>query len=659
MKKRSLLAPIIFASLALIPLPLSAQYSGLGKDNLDPAILKRYAPTPLPPSVTRPIESILDVRSPGLGMVTPDGKKLFFTWGITGTVQVWRLDGAQKFPVQVTGGQEATTIAGLTPDGKYLLLSRDRQGEENPGLYLQSTDGGALEVIQHTPKVQTALQYVDDNSRVIYFSANDIKPDSYTIYRYDLQTKQKTQISGGDGIWWIADVFVNPQTGDREKFLFAKATGSQSREYYEFDAKTKTTTPMLGQNEQEDYSVQYGVNVNEYLVLTPKFGEFRRLYSYKNNKFIPITPELKADIASFDIDDRRQRILYSINDGGYARLKAIAANTLKEISLPQFDNADHIRIGLTTRNSRFTTIGVETAKAPRLSYVYDWQTNKLTQWVLPSTPEIDTSKFTAAKLETYTTRDGTAIPMFVYRSSQCQNTAQNLLAKPCPVIVNFHGGPEGQSIPGFNRYAQLFVNAGFIFAEPNVRGSEGYGKTWLNADNGRDRLKVITDIEDASIYIRKNWQVNGLTPKIGILGGSYGGYAALMGMSKFAGSYDAGVSNVGISNLLTFLTNTAPYRRILRISEYGDPVKDRQALIDLSPVTYSDRIKAPLLIIQGANDPRVPVGEAIQIQKLLEQKKIPSQLVIFPDEGHGSSKRSNQVLEIGYTLDFFKKYLQN
>lgn len=659
MNQRSLFFFIAFTSVAITALPAVAQYSGLGKDSLDTATLKRYAPQALPPAVTRPIESILDVRSPGLGMVSPDGKKLFFTWGITGTVQVWRLDGAQKFPVQVTGGQDATTIAGMTPDGKYLFLSRDRQGEENPGLYLQSTDGGALEVIQHMPKVQTSLQYVDNNSRVIYFSANDINPDSYVIYRYDLQTKQKTQISGGDGIWWIADVFVNPKTGDREKFLFAKATGSQSREYYEYDVKTRTTVPLLGQNEKEEYGVQYGVNADEYLVLTPKFGEFRRLYSYKNNKFTPITPDQKADVASFDIDDRRQRILYSINDGGFTRLKAIAANTLEAINLPQFANADHIYTGTTTRNARFTTIGVETAKSPRLSYVYDWQTNKLTQWVLPSTPEINTSTFTSAKLESYTTRDGTAIPMFVYRSPQCENTAQNPIEKPCPVVVHFHGGPEGQSTPGFNRYAQLFVNAGFVFAEPNVRGSEGYGKTWLNSDNGRDRLKVITDIEDASVYIRKNWQVNGLTPKIGIVGGSYGGYAALIGMSKFAGSYDAGVSNVGISNLLTFLNNTAPYRRILRISEYGDPVKDRQALIDLSPVTYSDRIKSPLLIIQGANDPRVPVGEALQIQKILEQKKIPSQLVIFPDEGHGSSKRSNQVLEIGYTLNFFKKYLQN
>ncbi|PZU94442.1 MAG: S9 family peptidase [Pseudanabaena sp.] len=642
-----------------ITLPVSAQYSGLGRASVSPEILKRYAPFPLPPERTQPIESILDVRSPGMGMVTPDGKKMFFTWGITGTSQVWRLDGAQKFPVQVTGGQDATTIAGMTPDGKYLLLSRDRQGQETPGLYLQSTDGGKLQLIQHISGVRTSLQYIGNDSRTIYFSANDINPNDYAIYRYDLQTKQKVQISGGEGVWWIADVFVNPQTGDREKFLFGKATGSQSQEYYEYDVKTRQTTPLIGQGEKEEYSIQYGVKADEYLVLTPKFGEFRRLYSYKNQKFTPITPEAKADVASFEIDDQRQRILYSINDGGYIRLKAIAADSFEPIKLPEFANADKIYTGSTTRNGRFTTIGVETAKAPRLSYVYDWQTGKLTQWVLPSSPEVDTSKFIAAKLESYPTRDGRAeIPMFVYRSPECEISNQNPLAKPCPVVVHFHGGPEGQSTPGFNRYAQLFVNAGFVFVDPNVRGSDGYGKTWLNADNGRDRLKVITDIEDASIYIRQNWQVNGIAPKIGIVGGSYGGYAALMGMSKFSGSYDAGVSIVGISNLLTFLENTAPYRRILRISEYGDPIKDREALIKLSPVTYSDRIKAPLLIIQGANDPRVPVGEAVQIQKILEQKKIPSQLVIFPDEGHGSSKRSNQVLEIGYTLDFFKKHLQ-
>jgi dipeptidyl aminopeptidase/acylaminoacyl peptidase len=647
----------MLVSMSLDPCIAIAQYSGLGRESLNPEILNRYAPPPLPATITRPIESILDVRSPGMGLVSPNGKQMFFTWGITGTLQVWRLDGAQTFPIQMTGGQDATSISGITPDGKYLFLSRDRQGEENPGLYIQSTQGGALEVIQHLPGVRTTLQYIDNDNRTIYYSANDINPDANTIYRYDLLTKQKTQISGADGIIWIADVFTDPQTGKKLKFLFGKATGSRSREYYEYDVRTKSTTLIIGQNEKEEYNVQYGNSPDQYLVLTPKFGEFRRLYRYQNQQFTPITPELKADVAGFSIDQQRQRILYTINNGGYTNLKAISATDYTEIPLPQFQGADHIYAGTTTKDGRFTAIGVETATSPRLSYIYDWQTQKLTQWLLPSTPEIDTRNFASAVLESYPAADGTPIPMFVYRSPNCINTPQKPLPKPCPVIVHFHGGPEGQSIPGFNRYAQLFVNAGFVFVDPNVRGSDGYGKSWLNADNGRDRLRVITDIQDISTYIRQNWQINGNTPKIGVVGGSYGGYAALMGMSKFAGSFDAGVSIVGMSNLLTFLNNTAPYRRILRISEYGDPVKDKQALMELSPINYSDRIKAPLLIIQGANDPRVPVGEAVQIQQKLEQKQIPSQLVIFPDEGHGSSKRSNQVLEIGYTLNFFKQHL--
>ena len=125
----------------------------------------------------------------------------------------------------------------------------------------------------------------------------------------------------------------------------------------------------------------------------------------------------------------------------------------------------------------------------------------------------------------------------------------------------------------------------------------------------------------------------------------------------FAGAYDAGAAVVGISNLHTFLMNTAPYRRALRISEYGDPDKDKEALLKLSPITYIDRVKSPLLIIQGATDPRVPAGEAIQIKTALDAKKIPSELIIFPDEGHGAQKRENQVLQLGHMVRFFEEHL--
>ncbi|HVO32228.1 MAG TPA: prolyl oligopeptidase family serine peptidase, partial [bacterium] len=156
---------------------------------------------------------------------------------------------------------------------------------------------------------------------------------------------------------------------------------------------------------------------------------------------------------------------------------------------------------------------------------------------------------------------------------------------------------------------------------------------------------------------REKWARNGKAPKIGVLGGSYGGYSSLMAMTRFAGAYDAGVEIVGISNLITFLENTAPYRRILRISEYGDPEKDHDALVQLSPITHVGKVKAPMLLIQGVNDPRVPVNEAVQFYRALEKRGIDRQLILFPDEGHGASKRANQVLSIGHTLAFFRTHL--
>jgi dipeptidyl aminopeptidase/acylaminoacyl peptidase len=271
---------------------------------------------------------------------------------------------------------------------------------------------------------------------------------------------------------------------------------------------------------------------------------------------------------------------------------------------------------------------------------------------VPSAPEIDTRRFAVATLESYPARDGTPIPMFVRRPEDGRCVG------PCPVVVQFHGGPEAQTLPGFSPIGQLFVDAGFVLVEPNVRGSEGYGKRWLHADDGAKRLDVITDIEDCARYLRTAWAVKGVAPKIGIFGGSYGGYSTLMGMTRFAGAYDAGVAVVGMSNLITFLNNTAPYRRILRTSEYGDPVKDKDALTQLSPITWVDRVRAPLMLIQGASDPRVPVGEALQIQTALVARKIPNQLIIFPDEGHGAQKRENRVSQFGSALDFFEVHLK-
>ena len=630
---------------AVLPSAAPSTYQGLGVESIPPEVLARHAATPLPPDESRRIQGMLDVRAPAAGLVSMDGKRMYFTWSVTGTTQIWRLDGPMSFPVQLTGGEDTTLIADLTPDGKRLLVSRDRSGEENPGLYVLPTEGGALQPIQHKPGVQTFLDRVSDDGRFVYFRANDIAKDSYALYRYELGSEKRETIFSEPGLWRLADT-------RKERMLVEKSVGSNMTEFFELDPATKKLEPLFGQGEREDYRAAYGAEDGEVLVLTPKLGEFRRLYAWKKGEMKPVTPEMKSDVAAFSIDRARTRIYYQVNEGGYTRAFVLDAKTKKPIEMPKLPaGLDHVFFGRTSNNARYTALSIDPGTSPAQAFVYDWDARKLDKWHAPAIPEIDASKFVRATLESYQARDGTSVPMFVRRPHGCGE-------KLCPVIVSFHGGPEAQALPGFSTSGQLFVDAGFILVEPNVRGSDGYGKSYLHADDGAKRQQILSDIEDAGKHVRRQFAVGKKAPKVGIYGGSYGGYSTLVGMTIFAGTYDAGVSVVGISSLVTFLMNTAPYRRILRISEYGDPEKDRKALEALSPITHLDKLKGPMLLIQGATDPRVPVGEALQFYEALQKKKIPSGLIIFPDEGHGMRKRQNQVSAIGHTIRFFKTHLK-
>ena len=623
--------------------PSPQGYSGLGADSVTAADIAKFAAPPLDGKVSRRIQTMLDVRGAGGGALTRDGKRMFFNWRVTGTTQVWRQDGAMKLPVQLTGGEDNTAIAGLAPDDSFVVVSRDIGGAENPGLYLLYPKGGALHLIQHTPKVHTGLAFISDDSRSVYFTANDIKPDSYAIYRWDVKSQKRELVFDTPGLWEVAD-----QKGDQ--WLLVKNLGNTQQEVYRYDVTAKKLTPLLGQNEVEEYAVSFGAKPNQVLVMTNKVGEYQRLYSLEAGKLAPISPDVKYDVQSFTIDEARKRIYFTINEDGYSRLHVLDGRSLKQVALPKLPAADHTSVSGLSRDGRYVQLTVSGARMPSTPVVFDWTTRKTTTWRVPETPEVNVDLFAPSSIETYPARDGTKIPMVVRRPAKCA-------ADPCPVIGQYPAGPEGQARPGFSPGGQIYVDAGFILVEPNVRGSTGYGKAWLHSDNGPKRLAVITDIEDAARYIKSAWAKNGVAPKVGVVGGSYGGYSTLIAMTMFGGAFDAGVAQYSISSLSTFLMNTAPYRRILRISEYGDPVKDKEALEKLSPMTYLSRLKAPLLLIQGVNDPRTPVGEALVIHRELERRKIPGGLILFADEGHGAKKRGNIVLQVGHTIAFFEKHL--
>ncbi len=618
-------------------------YSGIGAESLSAEKITSYAPPALRAEVSQQIQRMLEIREPARGIPSNDGESIYFTWNVTGKYQVWRSSKKHGFPVQLTGGENHAYLNGLSPQDDFVIISRDQKGEENPGLYLLSTSGGKLKKIFHEPKVQASFQGISEDSKFVYFSANNQNPKDRTIYRFHVPTGQIEKIFSEPGTWIVADIKGN------ERLLLAKLTGALSREFFEFNLNTKAMTPVLGQGKSEDIMVSYGPNAGEFFVLTNMLSNFKRLYSFKNGSFTPISEEVSFDVENYSIDDQRKRLIYSVNENGWSRPHFLDAQTLQKLPLPSIE-ADQLGIGNFSFNGRFITMTVEVDGGPASVYLYDFETKSFNPRISPQAPEIDTQGFSEASLEHYTARDGTKIPMLVRKPVVC--------AEPCPVIIHFHGGPEAQSRPGFSAFSQIFVDAGFIFVEPNVRGSSGYGKDWISSDDGAKRLDVITDIEDASLWIKKNWKAADRAPKVGIMGYSYGGYSTLMGMTQFAESFDAGVALVGMSNLVSFLENTAPYRRHLRISEYGDPEKDREALIKLSPVTYVDRAKNPILIIHGVSDPRVPAGEAVQIYQKLKDRNVDASLILMSDEGHGSASRSSQALEIGHTVDFFSRKLQ-
>ncbi len=624
----------------------TTSYSGHGLESLPPGLLEKLAPKAPPAEITKHVQQMIELFGPGAGLLTPDAKRLVFTWRVSGQQQLWRVDGPKHFPVQLTSGEDRTFVEAITPDGKTIVVSRDANGEENPGIYLMSVDGGALKAVQHMKGVQSRYHVMSRDGGSLYFTANDQVKDSYAVYRYVIATGAKETIFTGAGLWSVSDV------RDDGTLLLRKAVGSLPSEYWELARGASEPKHLFGQGENVEYEAVYG-RAGEIIVQTPKLGEFRRLYLWKDGTLTPLSAETAHDVSGFGVDDDKKRLVYQVNENGFTRLFTMVARgkAWQLEATPFLPKADHIQVAGLTRGGRYATATVDYGDRPASTVVIDFTARKVTSWHEQSIPELDTRSFVAAELESYPARDGTAIPAFVRRPKECANTL-------CPVIVEFHGGPEGQYLGGFNGGAQLFVDAGFVHVAPNVRGSDGYGKTYLAADDGAKRLNIITDIEDAAVWARKTFAVGGVEPKVGIYGGSYGGYSTLVGMTMFAGAYDAGVSVVGISNLITFLNNTAPYRRVLRISEYGDPEKDHDVLAKLSPSTYIDRIKAPLLILQGANDPRVPAGEAVSMYDAMLLKKLPAELMIYADEGHGASKRSNRVSMIGNTLRFFTTHLK-
>ncbi|MCC2971999.1 prolyl oligopeptidase family serine peptidase [Massilia sp. IC2-476] len=382
-------------------------------------------------------------------------------------------------------------------------------------------------------------------------------------------------------------------------------------------------------------------------------SEFRRLVylDLASGKETVLTPDINWDIDEIDLSDDGRLLAFVANEDGSSVLRLMSTRDHKLLAQPKLPMGVIGRIEW-HRNSRNLALSLSSARSPSEVYSVDAKTGAVTRWTQHEKMDVDMNRFVEPSLVRWKSFDGRSISGFVYRPDAAKFPGKR------PVMINIHGGPEGQSTPGFLGRNNYYTDEmGLIVIYPNVRGSTGYGKSFLKLDNGKLREDSVKDIGALLDWIATQPDMD--AARVAVAGGSYGGYMSLAVSTMYADRIAAAVDIVGISNFVTFLERTESYRRDLRRVEYGDERDPdmRKWMEATAPANNAARIKKPLFVVQGKNDPRVPWQEADQIVATVKKNGTPVWYMTANDEGHGFGKKANADYLFYSTIDFFNTYL--
>ncbi|MEG2940223.1 MAG: S9 family peptidase [Thermomonas sp.] len=394
--------------------------------------------------------------------------------------------------------------------------------------------------------------------------------------------------------------------------------------------------------------------------LKGKAQEFKtlRYHNPATGKFEVLSASIPWDVGGITLADDGRHLAFVSNEDGISKLRVLSLPDHREVRLPTLPIGVIGGLSFSPDGKRLA-LTLNSATSPSDVHVIDLAAATLTRWTQSEVGGLDASKFVAPTLVRYPTFDKVAgkqrtIPAFYYKPTKPSKTGKY------PVVINIHGGPEGQSLPTFSSNAQYLANElGVALLVPNVRGSTGYGKTYLSLDNAEKREDSVKDIGALLDWVAKQPELD--ASRVGVMGGSYGGYMVLASLMHYSDRIRAGVDVVGISHFGTFLKNTESYRRDLRRVEYGDERDPAMAKVfeRISPLNHAGKIKSPLFVAQGRNDPRVPWTEAEQIVKAVRGNGQPVWYLLYADEGHGFAKKANSDWFGAATILFWQQNLLN
>ena len=616
------------------------------------------------------IQQYLNIRSASSPTFSPDGKSIAYLTNVTGTQQIWVVDLPDGKPRQLTDYEDNVGFVRWLSDGN-IIFGKAKGGDENTQFFWMKRDGSGIRELTSDPKVRHNFADVSDDGKTIYYASNKRNPTYFDVYSMDVASGKETLLYQFDGNINIAAVNDNGS-----KFIVSRDSDELSLDnnLYLVDARSKKETLLTPHAGASEFTNPHFVADGIILTHNDK-QEFTRLakFTRKNaalddlsdaNRITGFWEDPPWDIDDVAMNSYGSHIAYTINREGFSELylrkyetggkPLITTVSLKPegVRLP----AQGIVGGLTlTKDESKLAFSFSSAKQNSDVWVYDLKTKALSQVTHSDKAGIEPKHFFAPELIKFKTFDGREIPAWFYTGRE-KWIMMGATPKSFPVIVSVHGGPEGQERPGFNALYQYYQSRGYAILATNVRGSTGYGKTYTHLDDVKNREDSVKDLAYAVEWLKSK---GGADPKrIAVMGGSYGGYMTLAAITLYPDLWAAAVDTVGISNWETFLKNTSGYRRRQREVEYGRLDRDIDFLRSISPIAKIDRIKAPLFVIAGRNDPRVPWTEGQQMVDALRKRGAIVEWKVYDDEGHGVSKLKNRLDLYPRVADFLDKYLK-
>ena len=594
------------------------------------------------------IEQFYQNNQIGGGAFSDDETKLLVRSNESGIFNVYEIDIASGEKTQKTFSEKESFFAiDYLPGTNQILYSADKGGDELNHIYLMNEDGTATDL---TPGENEKARFAgwSKDKKSMYFTSNKRNPRFFDFYKMNIETWESEMLYQNDN-----GINISNMSEDETWFAFSQTITTSEKKLFltnRIDNSTIELSEEPGSYDASDFSKD-----NKYFFFITDVGkEFSYLVKYEiETGEQEVLFETNWDVMySYLSENERYRVI-AINEDGKNTLfiKDLVNNS--DVYFPEIPDGDIKGVSFSESEEKIRlTIG--TSKSPNNIYVYDMGSKELKKLTETLNPEINVNDMVAAEVVRYPSFDGLEIPAIYYKPIDA--TKRNKV----PALVWVHGGPGGQSRTGYSSLIQYLVNHGYAILAVNNRGSSGYGKTFFKMDDLNHGDKDLKDCIWGKKWLQAQDYID--AEKIGIIGGSYGGYMTMAAMTFTPDEFKVGVNIFGVTNWLRTLKSIPPYWESFRnalYKELGDPTTaDSVRLYEISPVFHAHKVKNPVMVLQGANDPRVLKIESDEIVAGIEANGITVEYVVFDDEGHGFRKKENEIEGYGKILTFLETYLK-